>query len=55
MQTNDEAMETAKWMSKVADKYNKSILTVIEAFNRSAEIFNDIELIKLNVVKLLSE
>ena len=52
---HDRAREVATWMSKAADKYNSSIITVIAEFEKAADEINDIELAKIRVVKVLSE
>ena len=49
------ALEVSKWMSVVANKYSKSIITVIEEFNKALETYKDIELAKVKTVNELSQ
>ncbi len=51
---NEKALEISKWMNLVANRYNKSIVTVIAEFKSAIEELEDIELAKLCVVKRLS-
>ncbi len=53
--SNDKATEVSKWMSVVANKYNKSIVTVISKFNEALKEIEDIELAKISVVRALSQ
>ena len=48
-------LEVSKWMSVVANKYNKSIITVIEEFNKALETYKDIELAKVKTVNELCQ
>ncbi len=53
--SHEKALEVSKWMSLVAERYNKSIVTVIVEFKAAIEELEDIELAKLSVVKTLSQ
>lgn len=53
--SNEKALEVSKWMSLVANHYNRSIVTVIAEFKTAIEELEDIELAKLSVVKTLSQ
>lgn len=52
--SNDKVRELSKWMSIVANKYNRSIMTVITEFKRATEDIEDIELAKIKVLTVLS-
>lgn len=51
--SNDNAYELAKWMSSVANKYERSIITVIEVFNKALNVNGNIDNAKSETVNKL--
>ena len=52
--SEDIARDLSKWMSTVANKYNRSIMTVVAEFKKATEDIEDIELAKIKVLTVLS-
>ena len=48
-----KAFELAKWMNKVANKYNLTVLTITETFKRELDEHKDIEMAKISTVNRL--
>lgn len=49
-----KAFELAKWINKVANKYNISVLTITETFKRELDEHKEIEIAKLSTVNRLT-
>ncbi len=52
---DEQAMELAKWMAQVADRYNQSIARVVDTFNQAIKKHEDCNMAKLEVVKEMSQ
>ena len=52
---DEQAMELAKWMSQVSERYSQPIFRVVETFKQAIKKHEDYDMAKLEVLLKMSQ